>query len=103
MSRVEDTARILSPNWWNILSNFPSKGWVGASRRIYSEALKRNLDIKKATARTQPGGYFKHLAPAPAGLPSGLLLRRPDIRAAAAPMAVRRKEAATWPRFMSSF
>lgn len=34
--------------------------------------------------RSQPEDYFKHLAPIPPGLPSDLLLRRPDIRAAQA-------------------
>ena len=32
--------------------------------------------------RNQPEDYFKNLAPVPPGLPSDLLLRRPDIRAA---------------------
>jgi multidrug efflux system outer membrane protein len=35
-------------------------------------------------ARLQPEDYFKRLAPVPPGLPSDLLLRRPDIRAAEA-------------------
>lgn len=35
-------------------------------------------------ARAQPDGYFKRLASVPAGLPSELLLRRPDLRAAEA-------------------
>jgi len=35
-------------------------------------------------ARTQPEDYFKLPAPVPSGLPSDLLLRRPDIRAAEA-------------------
>jgi multidrug efflux system outer membrane protein len=33
-------------------------------------------------ARRQPEDYFKRLAPVPPGLPSDLLMRRPDIRAA---------------------
>jgi outer membrane protein, multidrug efflux system len=33
-------------------------------------------------ARTQPDDYFQQLAPVPAGIPSDLLRRRPDIRAA---------------------
>ena len=33
-------------------------------------------------ARRQPEDYFKRLAPVPPGLPSELLMRRPDIRAA---------------------
>ncbi|MBW2595784.1 MAG: efflux transporter outer membrane subunit [Deltaproteobacteria bacterium] len=36
------------------------------------------------SARTQPEDYFKLPSPIPPGLPSGLLLRRPDIRAAEA-------------------
>jgi multidrug efflux system outer membrane protein len=35
-------------------------------------------------SRTQPKDYFKRLDPVPAGLPSDLLLRRPDIRTAEA-------------------
>ena len=35
-------------------------------------------------ARTQPEDYFKRLSPVPSGLPSEVLLRRPDIRAAEA-------------------
>ena len=33
-------------------------------------------------ARRQPEDYYRHLAPVPPGLPSDLLMRRPDIRAA---------------------
>jgi multidrug efflux system outer membrane protein len=33
-------------------------------------------------ARRQPEDYYQHLEPVPPGLPSSLLLRRPDIRAA---------------------
>jgi multidrug efflux system outer membrane protein len=39
---------------------------------------------KSRPARVQPEDYFKRLAPVPPGLPSELLLRRPDIRAAEA-------------------
>ena len=37
-----------------------------------------------APPRPQPEGYFKRLAPVPPGLPSELLMRRPDVRAAEA-------------------
>lgn len=37
---------------------------------------------KTRSARPQPEDYFRHLAPVPAGLPSDLLSRRPDIREA---------------------
>lgn len=39
---------------------------------------------KTRAPRSQPDDYFKCLAPVPAGLPSELLLRRPEIRAAEA-------------------
>ena len=39
---------------------------------------------KSRPTRTQPEDYFKHLDPVPPGLPSELLLNRPDIRAAEA-------------------
>jgi multidrug efflux system outer membrane protein len=39
---------------------------------------------KTEKARKQPDNYFPHLNPVPAGLPSELLLRRPDLRAALA-------------------
>ncbi len=39
---------------------------------------------KTRPPRKHPKDYFKSLAPVPPGLPSGLLLRRPDLRAAEA-------------------
>lgn len=39
---------------------------------------------KTRSFRPQPEGYFKHLSPVPQGLPSELLLSRPDIRSAEA-------------------
>jgi len=39
---------------------------------------------KTRPPRLQPEDYFKRLAPVPPGLPSALLIRRPDIRAAEA-------------------
>jgi multidrug efflux system outer membrane protein len=39
---------------------------------------------RSAAPRPQPEDYFKRLAPVPPGLPSELLLRRPDVRAAEA-------------------
>ena len=41
---------------------------------------------KTEPPREQPEEYYKHLEPVPPGLPSELLLRRPDIRAAVAGM-----------------
>ncbi len=43
---------------------------------------------RSASARAQPDDYFTHLAPVPAGLPSDLLLRRPDIQAAEAKLQI---------------
>ncbi|MBU4316615.1 MAG: efflux transporter outer membrane subunit [Proteobacteria bacterium] len=42
---------------------------------------------KTSSVRVLPEEYYKHLAPVPAGLPSELLLRRPDIRSAEASLA----------------
>lgn len=39
---------------------------------------------RTSPARVPPDDYFRKLEPVPAGLPSGLLLRRPDLRAAEA-------------------
>ncbi|MBU2551362.1 MAG: efflux transporter outer membrane subunit [Proteobacteria bacterium] len=39
---------------------------------------------KTSPPRRQPEDYFRRLAPVPAGLPSELLLRRPDVRSAEA-------------------
>ncbi len=73
------------------------------ARRILAEAeaslpsLRQDLGIKQQQlavllghypktqpARSQPEDYFKRLVPVPPGLPSDLLMRRPDVRAAEA-------------------
>ncbi|RKY03447.1 MAG: transporter [Spirochaetes bacterium] len=76
---------------------------VKQAKRMLSQAkaalpsLEENLGMKQqqlamllgrypktSPPRVQPEDYFKHLTPVPPGLPSELLLRRPDIRAALA-------------------
>lgn len=73
------------------------------ARRILAQAesslpsLRQDLGIKQQQlavllghypetqpARSQPEDYFKRLVPVPPGLPSDLLMRRPDVRAAEA-------------------
>lgn len=53
---------------------------LGISQQRLSVLLGRYPETQPP--RAQPKDYFKHLAPVPPGLPSELLLRRPDIRAA---------------------
>ena len=55
---------------------------LGATQQQLSVLLGQYPQIEPA--RLQPQGYYKQLAPIPAGLPSDLLLRRPDVRAAEA-------------------
>ena len=55
---------------------------LGATQQQLSILLGQYPQIEPA--RQQPEDYYKQLTPIPAGLPSDLLLRRPDIRAAEA-------------------
>ncbi len=55
---------------------------LGTTQQKLSVLLGRYA--KTEPPRLQPEDYFKRLAPVPPGLPSDLLLRRPDIRAAEA-------------------
>jgi len=55
---------------------------LGVSQQLISVLLGRYP--RTQPPRSQPKGYFRRLSPVPAGLPSDLLLRRPDVRAAEA-------------------
>jgi len=55
---------------------------LGAAQQSLSVLLGEYPETR--VPQTQPEDYYKKLGPIPAGLPSELLLRRPDIRAAEA-------------------